>query len=59
MGSVNDPNNDRHRLEKRMEDVKQLPEEEGEVLGYFADNYGDKYAESTLERPRADPRRWN
>ena len=50
MGNLNDPNNDKTRLQKRLDDIKELPQEEYELINYCVNNFLDGHAESTMER---------
>lgn len=47
MPNVNDPNNDRSRLESRIEELEALPDEDQELLEYWLENYRDSNADST------------
>lgn len=47
MPSVNDPNNDKSRLEFRIEDTKDLPREDRQLLQYWLSNFRDSNADST------------
>jgi hypothetical protein len=50
VGNLNDPNNDKTRLQKRLDDIKELPQEEYELINYWVNNFLDGHAESTMER---------
>ena len=50
MGNLNDPNNDKARLQKRLEEVKQLPTKEQDLVDFWITNELNKKAESTQER---------
>lgn len=47
MPSINDPNNDKSRLESRLEDVEDLPQQDKKLVNYWVSNFGDSNAEST------------
>lgn len=50
MGNLNDPNRDKSRLQKRLNDIKELPQTEYELINYWVNNFLDGHAESTMER---------
>lgn len=47
MPNLNDPNNDKSRLESRIKDLKDLPREDRQLLQYWLANFRDKNADST------------
>lgn len=47
MPNLNDPNNDKSRLESRIEDLEELPREDQQLLEYWLENYRDSNADST------------
>lgn len=47
MPNVNDPNNDKSRLESRIEDLDDLPREDRQLLQYWLTNFRDSNADST------------
>lgn len=47
MPNVNDPNNDKGRLESRIEDLQDLPREDRQLLQYWLETFRDSNADST------------
>lgn len=45
--SVNDPNDDKSRLDSRKEALNDLPREQSKPLRYWLNNFNDSYADST------------
>lgn len=54
MGDLNDPNNDKTRLQRRLNDVQELPRDEQKLVRYWIDSELDSKAESTQERHLAN-----
>ncbi|WP_224269756.1 hypothetical protein [Haloprofundus salinisoli] len=47
MPNLNDLNNDKSRLESRIEDLQELPREDRQLLQYWLTNFRDSNADST------------